>query len=87
MHPGFFGEVVSSDDREAIRSAFAGEVEGQMEDDPDEAVQQITIALQQKAKGPALFYKDPLASRWRQTVPKPPEPSPHPGPGPVDPDL
>ncbi|WP_426725288.1 McrB family protein [Curtobacterium flaccumfaciens] len=87
VHPGFFGEVVSSDDRDAIRSAFAGEVEGQMEDDPNEAFQQITIALQQKAKGPALFYKDPLASRWRQTVPKPPVPSPHPGPGPVDPDL
>ncbi len=51
VHPGFFGEVVSSDDREAIRSAFAGEVDGQMEDDQDEAFQQITIALQQKARG------------------------------------
>jgi 5-methylcytosine-specific restriction protein B len=85
VHPGFFGEVVSSDDREAIRSAFAGEVEGQMEDDPDEAVQQITIALQQKAKGPALFYKEPLASRWRQKPVTPPEPGPGPHQGPVDP--
>jgi 5-methylcytosine-specific restriction protein B len=74
VHPGFFGEVVSSDDREAIRSAFAGEVEGQMEDDPDEAFQQITIALQQKAKGPALFYKEPLASRWRRKPVIPPDP-------------
>jgi len=82
VHPGFFGEVVSSDDRDAIRSAFAGEVEGQMEDDPDEAFQQISIALQQKAKGPALFYKEPLAPRWRRTVPNPPEPLPNPGPGP-----
>jgi len=88
VHPGFFGEVVSSDDRETIRSAFAGEVEGQMEDDPDEAFQQITIALQQKAKGPALFYQEPLASRWRQKVVMPPEPvpNPDPGPGPINPD-
>lgn len=85
VHPGFFGEVVSSDDRDAIRSAFAGEVEGQMEDDPDEAFQQIVIALQQKAKGPALFYREPLASRWRQNVPTPPGPEPQPEPGPVTP--
>jgi 5-methylcytosine-specific restriction protein B len=88
VHPGFFGEVVSSDDREAIRSAFAGEVEGQMEDDPDEAFQQITIALQQKAKGPALFYKEPLAQRWRHKISTPPKPVPFtvPGPGLVIPD-
>lgn len=88
VHPGFFGEVVSSDDRETIRSAFAGEVEGQMEDDPDEAFQQITIALQQKAKGPALFYQEPLSARWRQrpVTPAEPGPGPRPGPGPVDPE-
>lgn len=87
VHPGFFGEVVSSDDREAIRSAFAGEVEGQMEDDPDEAFQQITIALQQKSKGPALFYKDPLASRWRQKATLPSDPLPVSVPAYPQPDL
>ncbi|TCK63142.1 AAA family ATPase [Curtobacterium sp. PhB136] len=66
VHPGFFGEVVSSDNRDAIRAAFAGEVEGQMEDDPDAAFQQITIALQQKARGPALYYVEPLAPRWQK---------------------
>ena len=85
VHPGFYGEVVSSDDREAIRQAFAGEVEGQIEEDADEAFQQIVIALQQKAKGPALFYREPLASRWRQQEPAPPDPEPSPSP-PVDPD-
>jgi MoxR-like ATPase len=81
VHPGFFGEVVSSDNREAISVAFAGEVEGQMEDDPDAAFQQVTIALQQKAKRPALYYIEPLASRWQKRPPAdpvilvPPEPA------------
>lgn len=66
VHPGVFGEVVAPDHREAIREAFAGEVQGQMEDDPDALFQQIAIALQQKADGPALFYVEPLVSRWRQ---------------------
>lgn len=83
VHPGFYGEVVSSDDRDAIRAAFTGEVEGQMEEDPDEAFQQIVIALQQKVRGPALFYREPLASRWRQKAPLPPVPAP--GPDPVHP--
>ncbi|MCM3504888.1 AAA family ATPase [Curtobacterium sp. ODYSSEY 48 V2] len=86
VHPGFFGEVVSSDDREAIRSAFAGEVDGQMEDDQDEAFQQITIALQQKARGPALFYQEPLSSRWRQKPTTLPKSVSRPYPVPVNPD-
>ncbi|MCY1694860.1 AAA family ATPase [Curtobacterium sp. SL109] len=73
VHPGVFGEVVSGDNRDAIRAAFAGEVEGQMEDDPDAAFQQITIALQQKEKGPALYYVEPLLSRWQAKKAKPEE--------------
>ncbi|MDK8171276.1 AAA family ATPase [Curtobacterium citreum] len=85
VHPGVFGEVVSGDNREAIRAAFIGEINGQAEDDPDAAFQQITIALQQKVKGPALYYVDPLVSRWQNqaapkpvtpSVPEPPEPKP-----------
>ncbi|MBF4615838.1 AAA family ATPase [Curtobacterium sp. VKM Ac-1376] len=86
VHPGVYGEVVSGDNREAIRAAFAGEVEGQMEDDADAAFQQITLALQQKAKGPALYYVEPLASRWQTKsapVPGPkPDPTPSPEPSP-----
>lgn len=69
VHPGVFGEVVAPDHREAIREAFAGEVEGQMEDDPDSLFQQITIALQQKLDGPALYYVEPLVSRWQRPKP------------------
>ncbi|WP_181435606.1 McrB family protein [Curtobacterium sp. MCPF17_051] len=83
VHPGVFGEVVSADNREAIRIAFAGEVEGQMDDDPDAAFQQITIALQQKAKGPALYYAEPLASRWQVTSRPEPLPGPDPEPTPA----
>ncbi|WP_144759715.1 AAA family ATPase [Curtobacterium sp. 9128] len=85
VHPEYFGEVVSSDNREAIRAAFAGEVEGQMEDDPDAAFQQITIALQQKVKGPALYYVEPLVSRWQKRLPVEPPviDPPVPGPDPV----
>lgn len=84
VHPGVFGEVVSGENRVAIREAFVGEIEGQMEEDPDAAFQQITIALQQKVKGPALFYVEPLASRWQKrdqlgpTIPDPPVEPPEP---------
>ncbi len=84
VHPGFFGEVVSSDNRAAIRAAFAGEVEGQADDDPDATFQQVTIALQQKVKGPALFYVEPLRSRWQTPTPVP-GPTPEPRPVQVDP--
>ncbi len=46
VHPGVFGEVISGTAREAILRAFVGEVEGQTEDDPDAAFQQIALALQ-----------------------------------------
>lgn len=78
VHPGLFGELVSADNREAIRVAFFGEVEGQTDDDPDAAFQQITIALQQKAKGPALYYAKPLAFRWQVTSRNEPMPGPDP---------
>ena len=78
VHPGVFGEVVSADNRETIRVAFVGEVEGQTDDDPDAAFQPITIALQQKAKGPALYYAEPLAFRWQVTSRNEPMPGPDP---------
>ncbi|WP_420367250.1 AAA family ATPase [Curtobacterium sp. L1-20] len=78
VHPGVFGEVISGTAREAILHAFVGEVEGQTEDDPDAAFQQIALALQLKAKGPAKFYEEPLLSRWQQATP--PEHTPIPGP-------
>lgn len=81
VHPGVFGEVISGTAREAILRSFVGEVEGQTEDDPDATFQQIAIALQTKAKGPAKFYEEPLLSRWQQTTP----PGPVTRPGPVEP--
>uniref|UniRef100_A0A942T1U6 Winged helix-turn-helix domain-containing protein n=1 Tax=Neobacillus citreus TaxID=2833578 RepID=A0A942T1U6_9BACI len=66
VHPGVFGEVISGSAREAILRAFVGEVEGQTEDDSDATFQQIVIALQAKAKGPAKFYEEPLLGRWQQ---------------------
>lgn len=86
VHPGVFGEVISADARRAITTAFVGEIEGQADDDPDAAFQQVTIALQQKANGPALFYVEPLLSRWQPLAPaKQPEehivpPAPIPAP-------
>ncbi|PYY45739.1 AAA family ATPase [Curtobacterium sp. MCBD17_023] len=69
VHPGVFGEVISADARRAITTAFVGEIEGQADDDPDAAFQQVTIALQEKANGPALFYVEPLLSRWQPLAP------------------
>jgi 5-methylcytosine-specific restriction protein B len=69
VHPGVFGEVISGSARDAIRQAFAGEVEGQADDDPDALFQQIAIALQAKAKGPAKFYEQPLLARWQPADP------------------
>ena len=84
VHPGVFGEVVSGENRGAIRAAFIGEIDVQAEDDPDVVFQQITLALQQKVNGPALYYVEPLASRWqKQQLADPtldPEPGPAPGP-------
>lgn len=64
VHPGSFGEVISKYHRDAIREAFVGEVEGQIEADPDEALRQITIALQEKSGKAVRFYEDPLWRRW-----------------------
>ncbi|MBT1684628.1 AAA family ATPase [Curtobacterium flaccumfaciens] len=70
VHPGVFGEVISGTARDAIRQAFAGEVEPQADDDPDALFQQIAIALQGKAKGPAKFYEEPLLGRWQPVEPE-----------------
>lgn len=69
VHPDSFGEVISAVDRERIRSAFRGEVVGDIDavevtDDPDREFLEITLALQTKENGPAVYYREPLKSRW-----------------------
>ncbi|WIB78770.1 AAA family ATPase [Curtobacterium sp. MCPF17_002] len=69
VHPESFGEVISAVDRERIRTVFRGEVAGGTEaievvDDPDREFLDITLALQTKENGPAVYYREPLRSRW-----------------------
>jgi len=69
VHPDSFGEVVSAVDRERIRSVFRGEVAGdadarEVADDPDREFLEITLALQTKENGPAVYYREPLKSKW-----------------------
>ncbi|MDR6572471.1 hypothetical protein J2X60_001111 [Curtobacterium sp. 320] len=69
VHPDSFGEVISAVDRERIRSVFRGEVSGDVDvtevaDDPDREFLEITLALQTKENGPAVYYREPLKSRW-----------------------
>ncbi|WIE73522.1 AAA family ATPase [Curtobacterium sp. MCJR17_020] len=69
VHPDSFGEVVSAVDRERIRSVFRGEVAGDADaravaDDPDREFLEITLALQTKENGPAVYYREPLKSKW-----------------------
>lgn len=64
VHPGSFGEIISKYHRDAVRGAFVGEVEAQLEDDPDAAFLQTTIALQEKLGKPIRYYEEPLWSRW-----------------------
>lgn len=86
VHPGVFGEVISGTARDAILRAFAGEVAGQTEEDPDAAFQQIVVALQEKDRRPAKLYEEPLLSRWQHTTTPQPDPDPvHPDPI-IDPD-
>lgn len=72
VHPEAFGEVVSAVDRDRIRSVFRGEVAGdaaatEVDDDPDREFLEITLALQTKENGPAVYYREPLKSRWTDT--------------------
>ncbi|WP_288467354.1 AAA family ATPase [uncultured Curtobacterium sp.] len=69
VHPEAFGEVVSAVDRERIRTVFRGEVVGDADSaevvgDPDREFLEITLALQAKENGPAVYYREPLKSRW-----------------------
>ncbi|MGG7308264.1 McrB family protein [Curtobacterium sp. AB451] len=71
VHPDAFGEVISAVDRERIRSVFRGEVSGDVDvtevaDDPDREFLEITLALQTKENGPAVYYREPLKSRWAE---------------------
>jgi len=61
--------VVSAVDRERIRTVFRGEVVGDADSadvlgDPDREFLEITLALQAKENGPAVYYREPLKSRW-----------------------
>lgn len=83
VHPGFFGPIISPDQRDLIRRAFIGEIGGEFSEDPDADLQKIVIALQVKEGKPVDFYGD-LEARWRNSGnPEPdPDPSPLPDPSP-----
>lgn len=66
FHPETFKDIVSKDQREAIRNAFVGEIGGTT-GDLDRDLLDITIELQKKQGGPVDFYRDPLRSRWQQS--------------------
>jgi 5-methylcytosine-specific restriction protein B len=87
VHPGFFGPVVSPEQRSLIREAFIGEIGGEFSADPDVDLQKIVIALQVKEGQPINLYGD-LEARWRKSDdPEPdPDPSPLPDPSPDIPD-
>ncbi len=87
VHPEAFGEVVSAVDRERIRTvlprrgrrdAESSEVIG----DPDREFFEITLALQAKENGPAVYYREPLMSRWVDSDDPLVRPNPDPGPDP-----
>ena len=63
FHPQTFKDIVSGDQREAIREAFIGEI-GQSTGDLDRDLFLITIELQKKQGGPINLYNEPLWSRW-----------------------
>lgn len=85
VHPGFFGSIVSPDQRDLIRGAFIGEIGGEFSEDPDADLQKIVIALQVKEGKPVDFYGD-LEARWRNRDNPEPDPDPSPLPDP-SPDL
>ncbi len=87
VHPEAFGEVVSAVDRERIRAVFRGEAVGDAESaevvgDPDREFFEITLALQAKENGPAVYYREPLKSRWVDSDDPLVRPNPDPGPDP-----
>lgn len=65
FHPQTFRDTVSGAQREAIRSAFLGEIE-ESTGDLDRDLLMITLELQKKLGGPVNFYKEPLRSRWEK---------------------
>lgn len=67
FHPETFKDIVSKDQREAIRDAFVGEIGGSS-GDLDRDLLDITIELQKKQSGPVNFYRDPLRSRWQHVT-------------------
>jgi 5-methylcytosine-specific restriction protein B len=66
VHPETFGEVISKENRDSIREAFIGELTDPVSNDPDKDFLDVTVALQVKSKGPALYYHEPLKSRWQK---------------------
>lgn len=79
VHPETFGEVISKENRDAIRTTFIGELTSPPSNDADRDFLDVTVALQMKTNGPALYYKEPLKSRWQKN------PSPEPSPSLVTP--
>lgn len=71
FHPQTFKDIVSGDQREAVREAFIGEI-GQTTGDLDRDLLLITLELQKKQGGPINLYVEPLWSRWHHSeVPAP----------------
>jgi hypothetical protein len=66
FHPQTFKDIVSGDQREAIREAFIGEI-GETTGDLDRDLFLITIELQKKQGGPINLYNEPLWSRWHRS--------------------
>lgn len=81
VHPGFFGPVVSPEQRDLIRETFIGEIGGEYSNDPDVDLQKIVIALQVKEGKPIDLYGD-LEARWRKGDDSEPDPAPSPLPDP-----
>ncbi|RFA13918.1 hypothetical protein B7R21_07610 [Subtercola boreus] len=81
VHPESFGEVVAPEHRLAIRNTFIGEIGESATGDLDQDLRLLTIALQVKEHGPALYYREPLREIWSRSEPPEPKPDPLPDEG------
>lgn len=64
LHPETFVSIVSDAHKSAIRDAFLGEIR-ESSGDIDRDLLAITLALQIKSNSPALYYREPLHSKWK----------------------
>ena len=81
-HPGFFGPVVSPDDRRRIHNAYLGEIGGESTGDADLDLQRIVIELQKKVGKPVALYSSAYRQKWDPQEPAGPTDVPEPK-GPV----